>query len=255
MSNATTVPSCQACGTEISPGLLACPTCHRLVHAAELSALADRAAAAQQASDITQALAHWRTAIELLPPGTSQHAAVRSQIELLGRQLEHPAAKTSSGQSPAGKAAAGLGFLGMLAWKFKIVLFFILTKGKLLLLGLTKASTFLSMFLFFAVYWSMWGWPFALGLVLSIYIHEMGHVDALRRYGFKATAPMFIPGVGALIRLQQRPANAAEDARIGLAGPLWGMGAALGSYLMFLATGAGFWAAIAHLALGSTSST
>ena len=135
----------------------------------------------------------------------------------------------------------------MLLWKLKVVLLFALTKGKLLLLGLTKASTFLSMFTFFAVYWAAWGWPFALGLVVSIYIHEMGHVDALRRYGFKATAPMFIPGLGALIRLQQHPTNASEDARIGLAGPLWGMGAALACYLVFLATGTEIWAAIAHL--------
>ena len=133
---------------------------------------------------------------------------------------------------------AGLGFVGMLIWKLKVVLLFVLTKGKLLLLGLTKSSTFLSMFASFAVYWAAWGWPFALGLVVSIYIHEMGHVDALRRYGFKATAPMFIPGLGALIRLQQHPTNPAEDARIGLAGPLWGMGAALACYLLFLATGA-----------------
>jgi Zn-dependent protease len=63
--------------------------------------------------------------------------------------------------------------------------------------------------------------------VLSIYVHEMGHVVWLRRYGIPATAPMFIPGVGAFVRLNQRPATPAEDARVGLAGPIWGAGAAL----------------------------
>jgi len=135
----------------------------------------------------------------------------------------------------------------MLLWKFKIILVFVVTKGKLLLLGLTKSSTFFSMFISFAAYWAAWGWPFALGVVLSIYVHEMGHVDALRRYGFKATAPMFIPGFGALIRLQQHPTNPVEDARIGLAGPLWGMGAAMACYLVFLATGSAIWSAIAHM--------
>jgi Zn-dependent protease len=120
-----------------------------------------------------------------------------------------------------------MGALGLLIWKFKIVILFLLTKGKLLLLGLTKASTFFSMFLSFTVYWSVWGWKFALGLVLSIYVHEMGHVVALRRLGFKATAPLFIPGVGAVIRLQQRVDNPREDAQIGLAGPNYGMLAAL----------------------------
>jgi Zn-dependent protease len=83
------------------------------------------------------------------------------------------------------------------------------------------------MILSFGVYWTAFGWPFALGLVLSIYVHEMGHVAALRRFGFKATAPMFIPGLGALIRLQQHPLDPREDARIGLAGPIWGTAAAI----------------------------
>ena len=77
------------------------------------------------------------------------------------------------------------------------------------------------------VYWTAWGWQFALGIILSIYVHEMGHVFALHRYGFKAAAPMFVPGVGALVRLQQPVTNTREDADIGLAGPIYGLGAAL----------------------------
>jgi Zn-dependent protease len=77
------------------------------------------------------------------------------------------------------------------------------------------------------VYTAFYGWKFALGLILSIYVHEMGHVVALRRYGIPATAPMFIPGFGALVRLKQNPATPAEDARTGLAGPLWGAAAAI----------------------------
>jgi Zn-dependent protease len=92
------------------------------------------------------------------------------------------------------------------------------------------------MLLSMGVYWTIWGWPFAVGLVLSIYVHEMGHVVALNRFGFKATAPMFIPGFGALIRLRQHPVNPYEDARIGLAGPIWGLGAALASLGIWLLT-------------------
>jgi len=92
-----------------------------------------------------------------------------------------------------------------------------------------------------SLYWTIWGWKFALGVVLSIYIHEMGHVQALQRYGIKATAPMFIPGLGAVIRLKQYPADAREDARVGLAGPLWGLGA-LAAYVVYRATGVGVWA-------------
>ena len=66
----------------------------------------------------------------------------------------------------------------------------LLTKGKFLLLGLTKMGTLLTMLASLGVYWAMYGWAFALGLIVSIYIHEMGHVAAIRRYGFPASAPM-----------------------------------------------------------------
>ena len=121
----------------------------------------------------------------------------------------------------------------------------LLTKGKFLLLGLTKAKTFLSMFAFFGVYWSMYGWAFALGLVLTIYIHEMGHVHELRKLGIRSSAPMFIPGIGAFILLKQHHLEPSIDARVGLAGPIWGFAAGLGAYVVYALTDAGIWGAIA----------
>lgn len=229
---------CQACAAELAPTLLACPRCGGLVHSQRLESLAAEARDATAREDYPTALSAWREAIELLPRESKQYAIVSRKIDELGAKLgTAPAPKSKPKHStPTGKATAGMGALGLLLWKFKVVILFALTKGKLLLLGLTKASTFLSMLLSFAAYWSLWGWKFALGLVLSIYVHEMGHVVALRRYGFKATAPLFIPGFGALIRLQQRVNNPKEDAAIGLAGPDYGMMAAaatLGIYLIF----------------------
>jgi Zn-dependent protease len=92
----------------------------------------------------------------------------------------------------------------------------------------------------------MYGWAFAAGLVISIYIHEMGHVVALRRYGFPATAPMFIPGLGAFIRLRGVKVPPIPDSRIGLAGPLYGLVTAIASLVLYWGTGAKIWAAIAH---------
>lgn len=140
-----------------------------------------------------------------------------------------------------------LAVLGALLLKFKVAVIFALTKAKLLLVGLTKVGTLFSMLLSFGVYWAVWGWKFAAGLVLSIYVHEMGHVFALTQRGIPATAPMFIPGVGAVVRLKQYPSSPREDARIGLAGPIWGLGAALAAYLMYRATHAGAFAAIAEV--------
>ncbi len=134
---------------------------------------------------------------------------------------------------------------GLLLWKFKFLLVLVATKGKLLLLGLTKTSTLFSMMLSLGVYWSVWGLPFAAGLVAAIYVHEIGHVAAIRRLGIRAGAPMFVPGLGALVRMKQVPASAREDARVGLAGPLWGLGAAVAAWAAHAATG---WAALAAIA-------
>ena len=121
-----------------------------------------------------------------------------------------------------------IGTVALAIWKFKFIAVALLTKGKLLLLGLTKASTFFSMFASMGVYWTIFGGWLAVGLVLSIYVHEMGHVFALMRYGVKASAPLFIPGSGAVVLLKQSLVDPKQDARVGLAGPIWGTAAALG---------------------------
>lgn len=95
-----------------------------------------------------------------------------------------PEAKSRSPAKPNWANRAGTpGAILLFLWKFKVVLAFLLTKGKLLLLGFTKGSTFISMLLFLGVYRAAWGWKFAAGFVASIYVHEMGHVAMLQRFG------------------------------------------------------------------------
>ena len=211
----------------------------------DLNRLAAEAARAIQVSDVSAALAAWRQALDLLPPDSTQHKVVSAHILDLSRALDSRRSGTKH-PSPWAKGATGLGALGALLFKLKFALTFVLTKAKLLLFGLTKGGTLFSMLLSAGVYWTIWGWKFAFGIVLSIYIHEMGHVQALQRYGIKATAPMFIPGIGAVIRLKQYPTDAREDARVGLAGPLWGLVAALAVYAIYRITNVAVWGAIAH---------
>ena len=241
--------TCVQCGAEIAPGLVVCPSCHALVHAEELKTIAAHAEAAATLGDLTKALEHWRHALELLPTGSSQHATITQKVNELVRRLDASEGKPAPHHKKPKWASAGgiLGAVGLLAWKFKFILIFVFTKAKLLILGLTKAKTFFSMALYFVVYWQIFGWKFAGGLVVSIYIHEMGHIYQLTRYGIRATAPMFIPGFGAMIRQQQYPASPHEDARVGLAGPIWGLGAALLFYALHLATHNEVLAAIAKV--------
>jgi Zn-dependent protease len=247
---------CSACGTEVAPRLLTCPNCHRLVHGEQLKQLAASAELATRDGDTTAALSAWRAALDLLPPQSRQYEIISAKITDLGKQLDAAPRQPSAGKTThaahhpnwAGAGGiVGLGGLALLLWKFKFIAVFLLTKAKFLLLGLTKSSTFFSMFLSVGVYWTAFGWKLALGLVLSIYVHEMGHVAALVRYGIPASAPLFVPGLGAMIRLRQNLHDPHQDARVGLAGPLWGLGAALASAALFLATKEPIWAAIAQL--------
>jgi Zn-dependent protease len=114
--------------------------------------------------------------------------------------------------------AAGL-LLVKFGAKLKALLF-LLPKLKVLT---TSASMLVSV----AAYSLIWGWRFALGFVLLIFVHEMGHVLQLRREGIKASAPMFIPFLGAVIWARSLGDNALAEARVGLAGPILGsLGAA-----------------------------
>ena len=243
---AALAPSCGGCGTALAPALLSCPSCHALVHAAKLRDLASRATAAACAGDHADELVAWRTSLDLLPPQSRQFAAISEKVAALSRNAETVRREAPVSKSGPWKWLAAIGPVALLLWKFKFLVVAIATKGKLLLFGLTKASTFFSMLLSMGVYWTAWGLPFAFGFVISIYIHEMGHVAALRRYGIAATAPMFIPGLGALVRMRQAPISAHENARVGLAGPLWGLGAAIAAYIAAQGGGGGLFFAIAR---------
>src|SRR5438477_7852664 len=127
------MPRCAACGTELAPNLLTCPTCRRLVHSDRLKALAGTAA---NAANPVDALVAWREALELLPPGTRQYDTIQAKITELGQVVDTSAAPppsaTKTGGPWAGRAA-GLGAIGLILWKFKAFLLLLVTKGKLLL--------------------------------------------------------------------------------------------------------------------------
>lgn len=231
---------CAQCQTELAPGMLACPLCAALVHAGELKQLAAQAQAAEEGERLQEARERWEHALGLLPPASRQHELIRERVAGLTARIGTRSAprRRTPVEGPWWRRGAAVGGVALL---------FALGKLKFLLLGLTKAGTLLSMFAFFGLYWQQFGWALAGGLVVSIYIHEMGHVAELRRLGIRAGAPFFIPGFGALVLLKQQVTDPRQDARIGLAGPVWGLGAGLVAYGLFYSTGAPIWSAIAHL--------
>jgi Zn-dependent protease len=98
-----------------------------------------------------------------------------------------------------------------------------------------------------AAYQLLFGWLFSIGFVALLLLHELGHVFQLRREGIKASAPMFIPFMGAVISAKSMGDDAAAEARVGLAGPILGSIATLIPLGIWLATGSDFWRALAFI--------
>jgi Zn-dependent protease len=126
--------------------------------------------------------------------------------------------------------------------------FFAAIKGAILLVPkfklLTTAGTAL---VSVAAYSLFFGWWFAVGFVALIFVHEMGHVVQLRREGVKASAPMFIPFLGAVITSRSLGENALAEARVGLAGPILGTVGALACWGVAEATGSDLLRALAYV--------
>jgi Zn-dependent protease len=121
-----------------------------------------------------------------------------------------------------GAGAAGLAFL-----KY----------GGLLLLKIPALGTVISVLISFAGYAWLRGPWFAVALIAMIFVHEMGHVIEIRRQGMQATAPIFIPFLGAAIFQRSHPTSAVHQAQIGIAGPIAGTIGASAAYFLYLSTG------------------
>jgi Zn-dependent protease len=147
------------------------------------------------------------------------------------------------------KLWAPIAFVGFAIWKLKFV-FVALFKFKLF----TVAG---SMLVSIGAYALLWGWQFAVGFVLLLFVHELGHVFEAKRQGLDVSAPMFIPFLGALITLRQLPDNAWNEAKVAIAGPIlgslgaaavWGVGEAIDSDLLVALAFTGFFLNLFNMA-------
>lgn len=154
-----------------------------------------------------------------------------------------PAPKPAAGGAPRTHRARN-GVLGTLA----AVLLFVLGKLKFvgLLAGVLKLKTLATMLLSVAMYATSWGWPFAVGFVLLIFVHELGHWIVLRREGIPAGAPVFIPFLGAFIAMKGQPRDAYVEAKVAIGGPVLGSLAAWAVLAAGLALGKPFLVTLGH---------
>ncbi|GCE17044.1 site-2 protease family protein [Dictyobacter kobayashii] len=156
------------------------------------------------------------------------------------QSIEHYAAQQEqAGTAQSGarkKGAAGLG--GLLVALGGLLLKF----GWLLKFGLFGFSALASVF----VYSLLFGWPFAIGLVVMLFIHEMGHALVMRLKGIPMGGMIFVPLFGAAVTMRRMPQNAKDEAEVGIAGPIAGALAASFCLLMVQQHFGAIWGSLAY---------
>jgi len=217
------VTACGQCGLPLTGQELVCPRCQSLVHRGRLELLAREATRLESVNPLLAAAA-WRQCLSLLPPESRQFQWIAARAEALAHGMPPPPDDMGSGSPSDGRPI--LNYRAASADRpgetWQSVLF------------KTGGSMVLSILLFAQM---TGGWPFAVGFVLLIFVHEMGHVIANWHYGVRQSAPIFLGIFGAVIFLKGNLRNAWEEAVVGIAGPVIGTLGALACYLWFLKTG------------------
>jgi Zn-dependent protease len=157
------------------------------------------------------------------PPPLPQYP-VTSDIPPDSPQHYSPAPSSSNRGWLSGLGAAVLAVWGVVKY------------GMLFAFKIPAFAMVVSLAVSFGGYALVFGKWFAVGLVAMIFVHEMGHVVEIRRQGMKATAPIFIPFLGAAIFQRSHPTDALKQAQIGIAGPIAGTIGATAAFALYGAT-------------------
>ena len=221
------------CHAVLASGALVCNNCHALVNAERLEQLATAARMHEEHHDLTSAREVWVKALELLPPQSVQAEWIRNNVRRLETLL------AAAPEVPARNA--WISRLGPLA-----PLVLLLAKGKFLL-ALFKLKFILSLGVFVAFYWSLYGARFGVGFAILILVHEMGHFIEIKRRGLPAEMPVFLPGLGAYVRWAALGVSVQTRSLISLAGPMAGLIGAAVCALLWMRSGQTFWIGLASL--------
>lgn len=95
------------------------------------------------------------------------------------------------------------------------------------------------------IYTVVFSWKFAVVIMGLLFVHEMGHLLAMKHYGMKTKGIYMIPMVGAAAVSESNFPTRRIESIVALAGPATGFALALLAGGLYLATGAAFFAAVA----------
>jgi Zn-dependent protease len=215
------IHNCPNCSHWLTEGTLACPDCQTLTYGQHLTRLAQEAQQLEQEQKWAEARARWMTALEWLPQETRQAASIQAHVAQIDSRLQ-----AEDDQKARWKKRLG---------PFAPVALFLLKAKSFLLIAL-KFKFLLSFLLYFGLYAALGGWWFAVALVSSVFLHEMGHYVAAKMRGLRVDLPVFMPGFGAYVKWYSQGVSIPDIAAISLAGPVAGLLVALASYGIFLGT-------------------
>lgn len=97
----------------------------------------------------------------------------------------------------------------------------------------------------FLAYAWIWNWKYSLLIVVSLFVHEMGHVWGLWHYQCKVKGMYAIPLLGAAVVSRGRMPDQISSVTVFLMGPAWGYGLAGAVYIGYMMTGSPVMAGIA----------
>ena len=164
------------------------------------------------------------------PPQSGQYIPPAQPFE--GGSDIPPQSPYHRSPTPQRSGTSLLGWLGSAL----LAVWAVVKYGLVFLVKIPAFATLFSALVSVGAYALFYGPWFAVTLVVMILIHEMGHVVEIRRQGMRATAPVFIPFLGAAIFQREHPTTAVNQAKIGIAGPIAGTIGATAAMVLFNAT-------------------
>lgn len=146
--------------------------------------------------------------------------------------------ETASNNKGIWGTAVGVGLVALTKMKWLIAI-----------LKFAKLSTVISLVLSLFSYGLVYGWKFGFALIYLLLTHELGHYVACKIKGIPVKPTLFIPFLGAAVRMEKLPKTAAENAFIAYMGPIFGLLSVLPAIPLYLITKEPFWLIV--LSVGS----
>jgi Zn-dependent protease len=91
------------------------------------------------------------------------------------------------------------------------------------------------------IWWFTGSWIAVVAILFGLLVHEYGHVLAMNAYGMGPARIYVVPFVGGMAKAQRRAESEWHGVLVSLAGPAFGLLAAIPFFGLYIVTGQGMW--------------